>query len=96
MNYAKLQQLAHSMGEEEKRDTLVSLLGDARFAAVVKLLEEHREGYVAAVCQQRMAGSDGALQHAAGSIYALETLGGVLKQLAAPVKQRGEQKPKLK
>ena len=93
MTYAKLQQLDNNMGQEEMHDSLVSLVNDPRFAAVVKLLESHREQFVSATSQQALAAHHGALAHAGGSIYALDTFAGVVKQLCEPPKRRGMQAP---
>ena len=93
MTYDKLKQLAANMDEAEMHDTLVSLLCDTRFVAVVKLLASHREQFVQAGCQQSIAGHHGPLAHCQGSVYALQTLEGVLRQLAQPPKKRGAQAP---
>lgn len=93
MTYKKLKQMAAGMSDAELKDSLVSLVNDTRFPALVRLLDDHREQYISAGSQQALAGHHGALAHNAGSVYALDTLNGVLKQLCEPPKKRGAQPP---
>jgi hypothetical protein len=93
MTYKKLKQMADAMSAAEVNDSLVSLVNDPRFAAVVRILDDHREQYIQAGTAQGMATHHGVLAHNAGSVYALNTFTGVIKQLCEPPKKRGQQKP---
>lgn len=86
MNWDEMKAAARGMGAEEIQAGLVGLASDARFPAVVALIEQHRDQYVEAGCQQAMAADAGKQAHCWGSVYALQELEGVLRQVLTPRK----------
>jgi len=91
MKFAKLESIARGMTAEEVTDSLRSLVNDNRFAAVIRSIQDQKDLVADSACQLRMAGSHGALAHAAGVRYGLMELEGKIRQLTDPPKKTGAQ-----
>lgn len=65
---------ARTLNAKAALEELRQLGNDRRFAAVVYLLEQHRESWAKAVADQKLAASHGNLAHAAGSLLALQRI----------------------
>ncbi len=93
MKFAKLQQMAQVLTDEEMIANLRSLVNDQRFAAMLRLLAEQKELASDHACQLRFAGSHGCLAHAAGVRYCALELEGKIRELCDPPKKRNTQPP---
>jgi hypothetical protein len=93
MKYAKLKQIADNMSEQEVSDSLISLVNDNRFGAIVRLISAQKELSADASSQLRFANNHGCLAHAAGVRYGMLELEGRIKQLCEPPVKRGAQPP---
>jgi len=93
MSYQDLLNKARALKPEEINGNLLSLMGDARFAAVVAWLEANREEFVALGSSQKLSKEHGPLAHCQGSIHALRVLEGQLKHLLDPRPPRRSPEP---
>lgn len=93
MKFATLEEKGRAMSDQEIAANVRSLANDPRFAAVVGIVMRHKEQFVDGGAVQALANSHGALAHNAGSVYALNGLLGVIKQISDRPKRRGEKAP---
>lgn len=93
MKFQTLEEKGRGMSEAEVGASLRSLCNDPRFAAVVAIVQRHREQFVDGGAVQSLANNHGALAHNGGSVYALNCLLGAIKQVSDAPKRRGEAKP---
>lgn len=93
MKFSKLQQIASGMDAAEVTATLVQLVADPRFAAVVRVIEDQKTLAADASAQLKFASQPGLLAHAAGVRYGLLELEGRLRAACEPPKSRTPQRP---
>jgi len=74
MTYADHLARARTLTPKAALEELRQLGNDRRFAAVVHLVEQHREAWAKAVADQKLAANHGNLAHAAGSLLALQRI----------------------
>lgn len=84
MTYAELELIGRQMGAEQVREQLLLLSTDPRFAAVIALLEQHKEAFAVAGSAQNIAADHGKLAHCQGSVFALRQLQDTLKGMFRP------------
>ena len=89
MKYEELLEVGRGMSEKAIVDAVRGLAMDPRFAGIVGLIDSHLNSYVNAIASQNLAGHHGCLEHAAGSICALQTLQGVLREHTEPKRKTG-------
>lgn len=65
---------ARNLSNAEAKEQLRQLLADPRFLAVIKVVVNHMDDYVANASKQAFATHTGCIQHAMGSVHALNTL----------------------
>lgn len=93
MKFAKLEEMARAMPEQQVEGSLRSLTADPRFAAVIAIVLRHKEQFVDGGAEQTRADRHGALAHTAGAVYALNCLLGAVKQVSNPPKKRTPKGP---
>lgn len=94
MTYLELRRMAEGLDEKAAVRELRSLMTDSRMAGLVWLLEQHHGAYVKAVASQDLAAHHGCLEHAAGSLFALEQVKDVMTAHGLPTPpRRSRQRP---
>lgn len=88
MNQEQLVVKARSLSERDASEFLRQLAQDERWIAVIKMVDEHREGYIVEASKQSNATHAGVQAHAMGSVFALQVLLENLSAVARPPKRR--------
>lgn len=92
-NFKQRVAIGETMDPKQLEAEVRGLLADQRSNALLGLIKQHREAYVAGGSAQSMAGDPGKLAHCSGSVFALDTLLQALDALGTPPKRRGGQAP---